>query len=114
MKDSKYPYHRAEFQRPNQSALTHGRTFRVKTSRHQNEGRRKRRIAKRLQPRTWLAQATPMFRATGVHYAHSDRIRGLDSGGIGAMHRVALQTGLVDAIDRHLHVLKVHLPYHES
>ena len=36
-----------------------------------------------------------MFRATGVQYTHSDRIRGLDSGGIGAMHRLALQTGLV-------------------
>jgi hypothetical protein len=55
-----------------------------------------------------------MFRATGVQYAHSDRIRGLDSGGIGAMHRVAQQTGLVDAIDRRVQVLKVHLPYHES
>jgi hypothetical protein len=78
------------------------------------EARRKRRIAKRLRPRTWPAQATPMFRATGVQYAHSDRIRGLDSGGIGAMHRVAVQTGLVDAIDRHVQFLKVHLPYHES
>jgi hypothetical protein len=55
-----------------------------------------------------------MFRATGVQYAHSDRIRGLDSGGIGVMHQVALQTGLVDAIDRRVEVLKVHLPYHES
>ena len=78
------------------------------------EARRKRRIAARLRPRTWPAQETPMLRATGVQYGHSDRIRGLDSGGIGAMHRVAVQTGLVDAIDRHVEVLKVHLPYHES
>lgn len=55
-----------------------------------------------------------MFRATNVQYAHSDRIRGLDCGGIGAMHRLAQQTGLVDAINRHVEVLKVHLPYHES
>jgi hypothetical protein len=55
-----------------------------------------------------------MFRARNVQYAHSDRIRGLDSGGIGAMHRLAEQTGLVDAINRHVEVLKVHLPYHES
>jgi hypothetical protein len=55
-----------------------------------------------------------MFRAAGVQYAHSDRIRGLDCGGIGVMHRVALQTGLVEAINRHVEVLKVHLPYHES
>jgi Transposase DDE domain group 1 len=78
------------------------------------EARRKRRIRARLRPRTWPAQATPMFRATNVQYAHSDRIRGLDSGGIGAIHRLAQQTGLVDAIDRRVEVLKVPLPYHES
>lgn len=55
-----------------------------------------------------------MFRATGVQYAHSDRIRGLDCGGIGVLHQVAQQTGLVDVINRHVEVLKVHLPYHES
>ena len=55
-----------------------------------------------------------MFRASNVQYAHSDRIRGLDSGGIGAMHRLAHYTGLVAAIDRRVEVLKVHLPYHES
>jgi len=41
-------------------------------------------------------------------------MRGLASGGIGAMHRLAQHTGLVEAIDRHVEVLKVHLPYHES
>jgi hypothetical protein len=30
------------------------------------------------------------------------------------MHRLALQTGLVEEIDRRVSVLKVHLPYHES
>jgi len=30
------------------------------------------------------------------------------------MHRLAQHTGLVAAIDRHVEVLKVHLPYHES
>jgi hypothetical protein len=30
------------------------------------------------------------------------------------MHRLAQHTGLVEAIDRHVEVLKVHLPYHES
>jgi hypothetical protein len=55
-----------------------------------------------------------MYRATNIQYEHSDRIRGLATGGIGAMHRLAQHTGLVDAIDRHVEVLKVHLPYHES
>ena len=55
-----------------------------------------------------------MYHASTIQYEHSDRVRGLASGGIGAMHRLAQHTGLVDAIDRHVEVLKVHLPYHES
>ena len=55
-----------------------------------------------------------MYRARNIQYEHSDRVRGLASGGIGAMHHLAQHTGLVAAIDRHVEVLKVHLPYHES
>jgi hypothetical protein len=35
-------------------------------------------------------------------------------GGIGAIHLLARRIGLIDAIDRRLHRLKLHLPYHES
>ena len=55
-----------------------------------------------------------MYRASGMRYEHSDRVRGLANGGIGAMHQLAQHTGLVAAIDQHLEVLKRHLPYHES
>ena len=55
-----------------------------------------------------------MYRARSIQYEHSDRVRGLASGGIGAMHQLAQHTGLVDAIDRHVQLLKVPLPYHES
>ena len=55
-----------------------------------------------------------MYRARGIQYEHSDRVRGLETGGIGAMHRLAQHTGLVAALDAHVDVLKVHLPYHES
>jgi hypothetical protein len=86
----------------------------VKTSRHQHVARRQRRIERRLRPRTWKAQPRPMYRASNIQYEHSERVRGLASGGIGAMHRLAQHTGLVDAIDRQVEVLKVALPYHES
>ena len=86
----------------------------MKTSRHENVARRKRRIERRLRPRTWRAQPTPMYRARNMQYEHSDRVRGLASGGIGAMHCLAQQTGLVAVLDRHVEVLKRHLPYHES
>ena len=55
-----------------------------------------------------------MYRASNIQYEHSDRVRGLATGGIGAIHALARHTGLVEAIDRQVDVLKVHLPYHES
>jgi hypothetical protein len=55
-----------------------------------------------------------MFSASNIHYQVADRVRGLGCGGIGVVHQVARQTGLIDAIDDNVSVLKVHLPYHES
>ena len=55
-----------------------------------------------------------MYKASNIHYDLSDRTRGLDTGGIGAMHRLARHTGLIEEIDRRIPVLKAHLPYHES
>lgn len=55
-----------------------------------------------------------MLRATGIQYAMAKRTRGLSCGGIGAMHALAHQVGLVAQIDRRVQVLRVHLPYHES
>jgi len=75
---------------------------------------RKRRIQWRLRDRPWADQPRPMFSAGNIHYELADRTRGLGPGGIGAMHMLARRTGLVEAIDRRLHLLKVHLPYHES
>ena len=86
----------------------------MSTSKHQKSARRKRRIQSRLRPRRWSAQPAPMYTASNIHYDLSTRTRGLDAGGIGAMQLVARHTGLVAAIDRHVQVLKVHLPYHES
>ncbi len=76
--------------------------------------KKKRRIEYRLRERGWEAQADPMFTASNIHYDVSDRTRGLETGGIGAMHRLAQHVGLVEAIDTRLEVLKRHLPYHES
>ena len=55
-----------------------------------------------------------MFGAGNIHYDVAERIRGLGVGGIGAMHLLAGRSGLVQRIDQRLHVLKRHLPYHES
>ena len=55
-----------------------------------------------------------MMRARNIHYELAERTRGLGPGGIGAMHLLAQRCGLVEKIDQRLHLLKVHLPYHES
>jgi hypothetical protein len=55
-----------------------------------------------------------MFAAGNIHYDLADRTRAIAHGGIGSVHLLARKVGLVDAIDRELHLLKVHLPYHES
>ena len=55
-----------------------------------------------------------MFSVGKIHYALAERSRGFAYGGIVAMHLLARRTGLIQALDRELHLLKRHLPYHES
>jgi hypothetical protein len=55
-----------------------------------------------------------MFTASNIHYEIGERQRGISHGGIGALHALARQIGLIDAIDKRLHLLKIHLPFHES
>ena len=76
--------------------------------------RHKRRIACRLKQTHVRGCAEPMFTARTIHYEVAGRCRGISSGGIGAVHLLARRLGLIDAIDRHLHLLQIHLPYHES
>src|SRR6516225_5056313 len=55
-----------------------------------------------------------MMTATNIHYEPAPRTRGLSAGGIGAILLLAQKVGLIQEIDRKLHLLKRHLPYHES
>ena len=73
----------------------------------------KRRIEQRLAgPRA--DQGTPMFTASNIRLELADKTRGIGVGGIGVVHRLAQEIGLIEAIDRRLHLLKIHRPYHES
>ena len=83
-------------------------------SRARKVANRKRRIQRRLRKREWAPQDRPMMRAANIHYEVADKVRGLSAGGMGAMHLLARRSGLIEAIDAHLHLLKVHKPYHES
>jgi hypothetical protein len=75
---------------------------------------RRRRILKRLLNLPGPERAVPMMTASNIHYELGDRVQGLSAGGIGAMLLLARRTGLIEDIDNNLHLLKVHLPYHES
>ena len=94
--------------------LKHTEGFQVKASIRKKLTRRKRRIERRLRPKKFKERSQPMLAAANIQYDVAERSRGLAAGGIGGMHLLAQKTGLVEAIDRHVHVLKRHLPYHES
>ena len=84
--------------------------------------RRKRRLQRRLdknraEPVENLEvdpYERPRFAASNIHYEFALRDRGIAHGGIGAIHLLARRSGLIEAIDERLHLLKFHLPYHES
>jgi hypothetical protein len=74
----------------------------------------KRRIQRRLAKSDVRGCAKPMMTARNIHYEIAERIQGMAYGGIGAIHLLARRIGLIEAIDARLHLLKIHLPYHES
>ena len=76
------------------------------------EGRR--RIRLRLANVCEDESPEPMMTATNIHYEYAGRVKGLCAGGIGAIFMLARAVGLIDSINRDLHLLKRHLPYHES
>jgi hypothetical protein len=88
--------------------------FRVNPKIRKQIERRKRRIARRLDKNDNRGCDRPMMTASNIHYEIAERTRATATGGIGAMHLVARKLGLDEAIDRHLRLLKIHLPYHES
>ena len=76
--------------------------------------KRKRKINKRLKRKQWEDQSQPMFDASNIQYKMNGRYKAIASGGIGAIHLMNMKSGFVEEIDSNLHLLKRHLPYHES
>jgi hypothetical protein len=95
-------------------ATLNAEEFRVNAKIRAQLAKSKRRIERRLDKTDLRGAEQPMFTASNIHYEIADRTRGLAHGGIGAIHLLARHLGLMDAIDRHLHVLKIHQPFHES
>jgi hypothetical protein len=76
--------------------------------------RRKRRIQYRLEKTKLKNLDKPVFTASNIRYEIGERLRAIAHGGIGGIHLLARRIGLVDGINEKLHLLKIHLPYHES
>jgi len=56
----------------------------------------------------------PMFRARNIQFEVAERTQAICYGGIGLIHSLARECGLIEAIDRNVNLLKSHFPYHES
>ena len=54
------------------------------------------------------------MKASNIHYEMAEKARAVNCGGIGAIHLMVNKLGLRQEIDSRLHLLKKHLPYHES
>jgi hypothetical protein len=74
----------------------------------------KRRLDRRLDKGNLAGCGRPMFTASNIHYELAQRSRGFAYGGIGVLHALAHRLGVIEPIDKHLHLLKIHLPFHES
>src|SRR5450755_3524511 len=73
--------------------------FRVNATLHRKLADRKRRIDRRLDKTKLGACDRPQSTASNIHYEIADRTRGMAHGGISAIHALARQLGLIDAID---------------
>jgi hypothetical protein len=96
-----------------------GKTLVVKKLSHEqsrrNSARRRRKLlARHRQAGHWGARPAPMLTSGKISYEVGGNVEATPFGGIFAMHRLVTNLGLVKAIDAALHLLKIHLPYHES
>src|SRR3954451_15948477 len=87
---------------------------RVKPIPHRHHAAGKRKIRQRLDRPVTAPSPRPVFTASTIHYDVADKTRAISCGGIGAIPPLVRKLGLAQAIDERLHLLKFHLPYHES
>ncbi len=56
----------------------------------------------------------PVLQNVNSRYELSERSQGIGCGGIGGIHKLVGRVELAEEIDKRLHLLKFHVPYHES
>ena len=75
---------------------------------------RKSRLAARIASSFPEETTSAVLSGANVRFEVAARAQGLACGGIGLVHEFVRGIGLASAIDRNVHVLKRHFPYHES
>lgn len=85
-----------------------------KSSMSKRQRRRKERMRRRLDKDRFPKHDGPVLDASNIQYELADRTLATNYGGIGLVHNLVRELGLAKEIDDRLHVLKLHLPYHES
>src|SRR5438270_8682346 len=90
------------------------RRFRVRPIPHRHHAAGKAKIRRRLDRPVTAPSPQPVLTAANIHYEVAAKARAIACGGIGAIHLLVRKLGLAEAIDERLHLLKYHLPYHES
>ena len=75
---------------------------------------RKQKMERQLEEAVRFNFGGPVLRDVNSRYELGERAQGIGCGGIGAIHRMVGRLGLAKGIDKGLHLLKFHVPYHES
>ena len=87
---------------------------RQQKSRQKKHERRHRKLKQRLAHNAFKAPKQPLLSELPIDYQLAERTRVLAYGGLGAFHLLVTQLKLPETINRHVKVLKRHLPYFES
>lgn len=81
---------------------------------HRHHAAGQRKIRRRLDRPVTAPSPHPVITARTIPYEVADKTRAIACGGIGAIQLLVRELGLAEAIDERLHLLRFHLPYHES
>ncbi len=76
--------------------------------------RRQEEIEARLDPSWQPMTAHPVMSPGNIQYEISPRTTGINYGGLGLMVQHVKSLRLAEELDKHVHLLRVHRPYHES
>jgi hypothetical protein len=80
----------------------------------QKIGKDKARIEGRLDKAVRPSRGNPTLTARNIQYEISEKTRAINCGGIGAIHKLVREAGLIEGIDKQIRLLRIHRPYHES